>query len=145
MRLLIVIFTHCAVCLKCLTRSWKKTTRRTRQLVFKEHHHTFELCTHQYSQYHKSLADSRRRELDIWTYDNWILDNWTLDNWTLRQLNFCTFELLTTECLDNWTFGNWTSRRQLDLNSDVQKFSCPGVQLSRVQLSWNLVVKSSVV
>ena len=135
MRLLIVIFTHCAVCLKCLTRSWKKTTRRTRQLVFKEHHHTFELCTHQYSQYHKSLADSRRRELDIWTYDNWILDNWTLDNWTLRQLNFCTFELLTTECLDNWTFG------QLNFSATIgPKFRCP-----KVQLSWSSVVKSSVV
>ena len=135
MRLLIVIFTHCAVCLKCLTRSWKKkTTRRTRQLVFKEHHHTFELCTHQYSQYHKSLADSRRRELDIWTYDNWILDNWTLDNWTLRQLNFCTFELLTTELLDNWTFGH------LNLSSIVEKFNCPKVQLSKIQM-----YKSSIV
>ena len=33
----------------------------------------------------------------------------------------------------------------MNLNSDVKKFSCPGVQLKRVQLSERSVVKSSVV
>ena len=71
---------------------------------------------------------------DNWTSDNWTFDNWILDNWTLRHLNFCTFELLTTELLDNWTFGH------LNLSSIVEKFNCPKVQLSKIQM-----YKSSIV
>ena len=90
--------------------------------------------------------------LNFWTSE-------LLDNWTFWQLNFWTFELkiscprvrlskvqlsivqlslpttreqttyllttelLKTELLDNWSFG------QLNRSSDVQKFSCPTVQM----------------
>ena len=70
-----------------------------------------------------------KRQLDIWTLGNRTPDNWSS---------------VITDLFYLWTFDNWTFG-QVNLNSDVKKFSCPGVQLKRVQLSERSVVKSSVV